>query len=468
MKAIYLILIIVTAFVSNISGQTINFGISYLSNASGFYNGQQYTISYTVGETSDGTYLPAKVAIYYSSNSQLGANDKLLDSNTVYLTAASNTQMVYRTVTMPANLVSVTGPGYIILKVDFYNTTAEVNEDDNLSSYAATFHKPVYDIDVSYMGVDIPSGCAGQDNNALVQMSNRTDYTTGFVITGLYLSSNNNLSTGDILLALDTLGILNDYPVPSSRNITFIIPQSTAPGTYYIIAKADIENRIVETYESNNYCNVQITVEPCAPEVRASNFILNKDTANSGNHIEYGVQLENIGTEDANDALFSIVCSLDSIYDEEDVLVQSSTLSLSIGHIGTLSGGFNLPGGFINSNYYVIIKIDADNSYAEANEDDNVAITKLYILGLMQSVYDGFDNDYSIEVYPAGHVMNVKARPNSEVQLYNSTGQLVHSSQLLTGNAAISITGLSGGFYIASIVNNNTRVYNRKFSLRAF
>ncbi|MBI4462341.1 MAG: hypothetical protein HY653_05495, partial [Acidobacteria bacterium] len=71
-------------------------------------------------------------------------------------------------------------------------------------------------------------------------------------------------STTRIYLSINTLLDANDVPlggravpalapgVSSSASTTLTIPAGTAAGTYYLIAKADGDNVVAETQETNN------------------------------------------------------------------------------------------------------------------------------------------------------------------------------------------------------------------------
>ena len=70
--------------------------------------------------------------------------------------------------------------------------------------------------------------------------------------TRFYLSSNTSLDTSDIVLA-------GARSVPalagggtSAGSVSLTIPSAVLAGTYYVIAKADADDAVVETQETNN------------------------------------------------------------------------------------------------------------------------------------------------------------------------------------------------------------------------
>ena len=78
-------------------------------------------------------------------------------------------------------------------------------------------------------------------------------------LTRFYLSSNNSLDAGDQLLGAREVSAIG--PGLSDAGPALLpIPVSTAAGTYYIIAKADDDNTIQETLESNNLRSRTISI----------------------------------------------------------------------------------------------------------------------------------------------------------------------------------------------------------------
>ena len=79
--------------------------------------------------------------------------------------------------------------------------------------------------------------------------------------TGYYLSTDNHLDAGDILIGRRTVPALAAGG-SSLASAPAIIPVGTVPGAYYILAVADYPKVIVESNESNNANGFPITVVP--------------------------------------------------------------------------------------------------------------------------------------------------------------------------------------------------------------
>jgi len=77
--------------------------------------------------------------------------------------------------------------------------------------------------------------------------------------TGYYLSTDNHLDAGDILIGRRTVPALAAGG-SSLASAQAVIPAGTVPGGYYILAVADYPKVIVESNESNNVNAFAITV----------------------------------------------------------------------------------------------------------------------------------------------------------------------------------------------------------------
>jgi subtilase family serine protease len=81
---------------------------------------------------------------------------------------------------------------------------------------------------------------------------NRDGGPAGASTTAFYLSADNTLDAGDALLSPGRSVPALGYNETSTGTTTVIIPVGTAPGTYYIIAKADNGNAVAELSKDNN------------------------------------------------------------------------------------------------------------------------------------------------------------------------------------------------------------------------
>jgi subtilase family serine protease len=80
---------------------------------------------------------------------------------------------------------------------------------------------------------------------------NQGTVAAGVSETGFYLSANSTLDASDVFLGSRAVPAL---PAGGSERATtsFVVPQSTVSGTYYVVARADWLDRVEETNDANN------------------------------------------------------------------------------------------------------------------------------------------------------------------------------------------------------------------------
>ena len=79
-------------------------------------------------------------------------------------------------------------------------------------------------------------------------------------MTHFYLSTNSTIDPSDTLLGSRSVPSLVAGASSAART-TVTIPEGTTSGTWFIIAKADGEDQVAETSETNNLYVRSITIE---------------------------------------------------------------------------------------------------------------------------------------------------------------------------------------------------------------
>jgi subtilase family serine protease len=148
-------------------------------------------------------------------------------------------------VTIPA--ATATGAYYILAKADGANVLAEENEVNNVSSRILRVGPDLVATVRSIAG----TLAAGATISVQDLTSNPSVAATPQSTTGYYLSTDNHLDAGDILIGRRTVPALAAGG-SSLASAQAVIPAGTVPGAYYILAVADYSKVIVESNESNN------------------------------------------------------------------------------------------------------------------------------------------------------------------------------------------------------------------------
>jgi hypothetical protein len=113
---------------------------------------------------------------------------------------------LYPTLELPAGTPA--GDYHILFVADFNQAEAETNETDNIQSVATKVISP-FQVDLTFQSTAIGAGTASPGQNLVVQAL-MANYGNTAVLPhrgtiGFYLSANNILGAGDVLLATDTV-----------------------------------------------------------------------------------------------------------------------------------------------------------------------------------------------------------------------------------------------------------------------
>jgi len=189
---------------------------------------------------------------YLSADAQKGADDKLLiGARSVAALAAGAVSTQTVTVTIPATTPPDTY--FLLACADDAKVVVESDEGNNCRASAAVVTVALPDLvqhAVSNLGGPFRRGTAFTVSDTV-----RNDAQVGTprsTTTRYYLSTDTARSTGDTLLTgVRTVPILGPA-AGSSGSVTAVIPSTTIPGTYFVLACADDTKLVAESSEANN------------------------------------------------------------------------------------------------------------------------------------------------------------------------------------------------------------------------
>jgi hypothetical protein len=191
---------------------------------------------------------------------------------------------------------------------------------------------------------------------------------------------------------------------PSLQGGSGTIPTDTPAGTYFICARIDSGNQVVELSEGNNVGCSRIKIGSSGKPDLVTRLTVPM-TALSGSDIGASVKLiaYNIGTaaapgtsgvlDPANGYMIDLVLSTDVVvppgpatyspHFSEDVLLQggrrSNTIDLAAGANKPYATGAGIPADTPTGLYRICARIDPYNKVAELNEANNVTCAKIKI-----------------------------------------------------------------------------------------
>ena len=197
-------------------------------------------------------------------------------------------------------------------------------------------------------------------------------------VTGFYLSSNGTLDATDQFLGSRVVGSL----VPSGSDTAsteFLIPPGTAPGSYQVIAVADVSNAVAESLENNNTrasSSVRIGPDLTVTALTAPS------SAVAGTSISVGDTTKNQGAGTAPGSVTHFYLSTNLSLDAADLLVASRPVSpLGAGLSETGTAPLLIPASMTAGTYYIIAKSDGDDTIPEAIDNNNTRVEKYLDLG---------------------------------------------------------------------------------------
>jgi subtilisin family serine protease len=203
------------------------------------------TLTETTRNQGPGASEASATGFYISSNSTLDAGDTLIGARTVPALAPGASSAASVTVTLPAGLAP--GPWYLLAKADHADLLAEGQEGNNVAARGLLVGP---DLNVSVLtapaiggaGLAIALGDTTRNSGGGTSPASTTTY---------YLSADPIHDPSDTLLASRAVPSLV-AGATHAGNVSATVPAATAPGTYYVIARADAASAVPEANEFNN------------------------------------------------------------------------------------------------------------------------------------------------------------------------------------------------------------------------
>jgi GEVED domain/CARDB/Secretion system C-terminal sorting domain/Domain of unknown function DUF11 len=346
---------------------------------------------------------------YVSSDSILSSDDKVMfnqDLSQDYFTR-------YRVQEFPIAVTPIrSGLNYIIFKIDADNDITESNENNNVSN-ASPF--------TAYALSCTSNGLAPWNewiSNVKLNTINKTSEKTRYdnvspVVNGYsnFLDVSTTLSKGQsyplsitpslgyptyptnlftrVWIDYNQNGIFEDAEIVLSKNGNQVATQNiTVPTTALtgitamrVSMKAGAYPTACEVFAKGEVEDYTITIQDGTvaqlPDLTIQNFILTTPSVQLGETIYYTVDAKNIGTANTTQENIQSYLSLDRTLDATDLAIGSIAFFLPpVGQTITgLQGGLSTISLGTAGNYYIIVKIDPDNTVAESNENNNVIVS---------------------------------------------------------------------------------------------
>lgn len=329
----------------------------------------------------------SKVQAYLSTDNVLDADDFSLGMGNVAAVSAGGAQSGTISAIFP-NWEN--GSYFVIFAVDNQKQVFEANEANNTLAVAISLQGSGTgsNADLRIPAANLSNTTAVAANSSVLFDATISNNGIGAAATStmaVYLSNNNTFELTDTWLANFTTEAL----LPTQSQIysaqSFLIPAGTTAGDYFIIWVADNANVLTETNESNNTFSAALTITNSAADV----VVLNQTapaTATIGSSIAVSSTVNNLSTFPATASIMKYYLSTDNFFSNTDTyLGESSVASMGANGSASVSQMLSLPTTLVAGSYSLLFVVDANNTIAETNENNNVAVRSIILNSTTQA-----------------------------------------------------------------------------------
>jgi subtilisin family serine protease/uncharacterized membrane protein len=334
--------------------------------------GATISITDTVTNQGGGTAAASTTRYYLSVNAGLDSTDlQLPGGRAVPELAAGAASTGTAAITLPSDVAS--GAYYIFAKADADSTVTESQEWNNTSLKLINIGG---DLVISSFAAPATAG-----PGATIIVTDTTANTGAAPVaastTRFYLSVNAGLDAADTLLD-------GGHSVPalaagasSAASTAVVIPASLPTGTYFLFAKADADNVVPETQESNNTSARTIQI---GSDLMISSITL-PAKAGAGLPLTIGETTTNQGAATTPPTVTRFYLSANLTLDSGDTLLSPGrdVPALAPGASSAGSTTVTLPANAGSGVYYILVQADATNAAAEISETNNVSFRSILI-----------------------------------------------------------------------------------------
>jgi subtilase family serine protease len=335
--------------------------------------GRPLGITHTVRNVGPAPATAFTVRFYLSSDEALDAGDVLLGARPLGSLAAGAASSTISTFTVPA-ATAVPASYRVIAVADALAQQTELDETNN-TTVSASLPMTPYRPDVTVSAVSLPATAQAGRPLAITHAVRNVGPApaTAFTVR-FYLSSDETLDAGDVLLGARPLGSLA-AGAASSTISTFTVPAATAvPASYRVIAVADALAQQTELDEGNNNAvSAPLAMTAYRPDLSLTTLSV-PATVRAGRPLAITHAVRNAGPAPAGAFVVRFHLSGDDTLDADDVLLGSRPIgALGAGVTSPAIMTLTVPAAMASGDYRVLAVVDALAQQAELDETNNAA-----------------------------------------------------------------------------------------------
>ncbi|WP_028981761.1 CARDB domain-containing protein [Sporocytophaga myxococcoides] len=318
------------------------------------------------------------VGFYLSKDTQLDDNDALVQYQYFDYLYPNNLSYFYTPI-----YTGGTGAGqyYLIAKADYLNYVSESNEENNIAVLRVNIVEPSIDLSITNLYSNNSVLRTGDYNYLSYSIFNSGTSYAGSSYTNYYLSKDSIADDSDYFLGQNYENSL--APGGSNYNSAgFYISPSVSEGEYFLIAKGDVYNYVIETNESNNEAFIKVQVKAPSYDIAISNLTKSAEIATVGSGIYVSFSETNLGDVAFPYHYSGFVLSTDTIYNDSTDFNVGNYYGYDLypGNTNYYNQYLFIPSHVPAGNYYLIAKTDSYNQFKETNEYNNSSFTRIRII----------------------------------------------------------------------------------------
>jgi subtilase family serine protease len=328
--------------------------------------GGQISVASTTKNQGTGSATPSITRYVLSTNFTIDASDVVLGDVAVPALAPGADSPSTVTLTIPSGMA--TGSYYLGVQADATATNAETTENNN-----TRFLQIRIGPDLTVSSISGPSIVSAGTTIAVTETTkNGGAGAAGASQTRFYVSTNASYDTSDVAVGGRPVPALSSGAT-STATTSVTLPSTLTTGTYYLLARADGDQTVVETLETNNVSFIAVRV---GPDLTVSTASVS-GTVQPGASFTVSETTRNAGGAAADASATRIYLSANTLVDASDTsLGVRSVPALAAGAMSSGSTIVTMPASVAPGSYYLLLVADGDAHVAESSESNNVyAIT---------------------------------------------------------------------------------------------
>ena len=338
--------------------------------------GRPLAIKHTVRNLGPAPAGASAVRFFLSADDTLDTGDVLLGSRRLAGLAAGASSTAITTLTLPGN-TSVPATYRVIAVADALGQAIELDETNNTSVSSPLPITP-YRPDLTISALTIPvTAQAGRPIALKHTVRNLGPAPTGTFTLRFFLSSDDALDAGDVLLGSRSLGSLAGG-ISSTAITTLTFPGNVSvPATYRVIAVAETLGQTVELDATNNVAvSSPLPITAYRPDLTISTVRV-PATAQAGRPLAITHTVRNIGPAAAGAFVIRFYLSADDGLDSGDVLLGVRSIAgLAPGASSPTVTRVTVPATtVVPASYRIIAVADALGQQVELDESNNTMVS---------------------------------------------------------------------------------------------